>query len=291
MQIFFTSDLHVDVRVGMSGTRQAASWLEQRATPSDVLVLGGDYGNTQEDANRCLKLFSGFPGRVCAILGNHDIWFSKPESLDTRQRINAFADAFTELGYHWLDKGAFVKEGVAIVGSMGWYDYSFKDPSLGFGDDIYRTKRLNSFEPCFYRDGDFVNWNTTDTKVVERQCVKMRAQLDCLSGNEEVSHVFAALHHCPTEELLRPRFVPVWAKCLVIPKKWRLLHAFAGAQRFSDLFQQYRKVKRVACGHIHLSRRRRIGHQDYLSCGSTYNQKEVRFFDPKHGSVKRKTFS
>src|SRR5689334_3143605 len=127
LRLAVTADLHWRHRPqGDAATLALRDFL--RENPPDVLVLGGDQG-TVGHFGECLELFADLPSTKALVPGNHDIWV---EEADTR------GDSFLVYHYHlprvsarhnfhYLDHGPLLlpDAGLAIVGTMNWYDYSW----------------------------------------------------------------------------------------------------------------------------------------------------------------------
>ena len=72
LKIAFVSDLHCDSRMARWRVERAAEKLARLAP--DVVILGGDYANTQEGAALCFDALAGLRPKhgVYAVPGNHD---------------------------------------------------------------------------------------------------------------------------------------------------------------------------------------------------------------------------
>src|SRR5262249_41053692 len=92
------------------------------------LLLGGDLG-TDQHFTECLQLFSDIRCRQALVPGNHDVWVGETDHRGDSQRVYerylpAVAEAF---GVHYLDRGPLLlpDHGLAVAGTMNWYDYSW----------------------------------------------------------------------------------------------------------------------------------------------------------------------
>src|SRR6478672_1598526 len=128
LQIAVTADLHWGPRHpdGAAATRRLAADLYHQ--PPDLFVLAGDVGAGEEFA-ACLRLFEHLPCKKALVPGNHDVWVRphdpRGDSLAVyREYLPRIA---AEYGFHYLDHGPLVLDdaGLAVVGSMNWYDYSW----------------------------------------------------------------------------------------------------------------------------------------------------------------------
>src|SRR5438094_4330422 len=95
--------------------------------PPDVLVLGGDVGTLQH-FDECLALFADLPCRKALVPGNHDLWVQdqdpRGDSLEVYR--HHLPTVCSLLGFHYLDQGPLLlpEAGLALAGSINWYDYS-----------------------------------------------------------------------------------------------------------------------------------------------------------------------
>src|SRR5688500_13559233 len=105
----------------------------------DVLLVVGDTAVSDGDAlEQCLGRFR-FGGPKLFVAGNHELWTRGPDSYrvfaeDLPRRVRA-------AGWHWLEGEPLrLGGGVAIVGTVGWYDYGFAHEPLGIPRRFYENK-------------------------------------------------------------------------------------------------------------------------------------------------------
>ena len=263
MRIFITSDLHIDQRDRNEITR-LASWLENLAKKDDYLILAGDYANSLLGISECIKQFDRFPGQKAAIAGNHDLWAAKGEWL-AQERLDFLQQLFTERGFHPLEKSPLFIGDLAVVGAMGWYDYSFRDETLGIPLSFYQNKwhpELN----VGWNDRTYCHWSgKSDLEITSKQLDILKNHLDSVANAKKI---LVVTHHLTQKRLL---FHPRW----LISKKWRFLNAFLGSQQFGDLFEQYPAIKNVVSGHVHTSKTFHSKTCRYDTIGTTYTKFEI----------------
>lgn len=279
MRLLITADLHYD----HSGSRSVADDLIDRmnATGGDVLLVIGDTATSDGDAiERCLSRFH-FSGPKLLVAGNHELWTHGPDSHEIfTQALPRRARA---LGWHWLEEEPFVRDGLAVVGSVGWYDYSFAPSSLGIPRRFYEHKlspgaaeRLSEFahllEPADdiapsarevvarWNDGKFVKLGRSDDAFLQERLDALELQLNELAG---ASQVIAAVHHLPFRELLPP----------LRAGQWDFAKAFLGSNRIGELLLRFPNVRRVFCGHSHFPAEAHIGPIHAVNVGSGYRHK------------------
>jgi hypothetical protein len=274
VRVFFASDLHVDVRAGLAASARLASWTCQNATADDVLVLGGDYGNRDAPIRQCLELFAGFPGPKLALTGNHDVWAKAPAPGSSNARLEHLLDLFEGAGFHALERAPYRHGGVGFVGVMGWYDFSFREPSMNVPLEVYHAKGMPGLAGTVWADGDYVDWGVTDPQFTNAQVRALSAQFDAVSDLETV---YAFTHHVPVVELLRPRDLPPGKhRRDVVPAKWLILNTYLGSDRLGHAILEHAdRVALALCGHIHLARAVTREGVEFVSNGSSYEDKEL----------------
>lgn len=283
MKIVITADLHYDILRSREPARRAAESICHDG--GDALVLAGDTAGADLDRLReALALFADFPGRKLVVPGNHCLWCAGDEnSLDRYERVlPALADecGFSVLDFHPVQLGA-----VGLVGSIGWYDYSFRDESLGIPLPFYAAKvapgaaayyqeyaelidehrdRLNDEHleiSSRWMDGVRVSLGMSDEQFARRVEDRLAGQLADLASR--VEKIVAVVHHLPFIEL-----VPQGR-----PPRFAFAAAFMGARRLGEVLLACPKVTHVYCGHSHWPDRRTVGHIQAVNIGSTYTEK------------------
>lgn len=285
MRILITADLHYDMARSRSGTEKLARKVLRLG--GDALVLLGDTAGADLQYHRqCLALFDDFPGQKLLVPGNHCLWCRKEDDSLTRyERI--LPDLAAEAGFHMLDHEPVILEGVGLAGSIGWYDYSFRDRSLDIPPAFYRAKvapgaagRLRRYQHLItehadelterqlaitarWMDGVHVRLEMTDERFAEILCDKLARRLDNLAGRCDRIVVF--LHHLPFKQL-----VPEDR-----PDRFTFAAAFLGSSCLGEVLLHRDKVTDVYCGHSHWPAHHTIGHLEVINVGSTYTHKRL----------------
>src|SRR5688572_27786268 len=136
MRLLVTSDLHYN----HARSKPLADELIGRmnAERGDALLVVGDTAVADGDAlERCLARFT-FAGPRLFVAGNHELWTAGDDSY--RLYTHDLPRRVTALGWRWLEGEPFVMDGAAVVGNVGWYDYSFAQPELGIPRRFYEHK-------------------------------------------------------------------------------------------------------------------------------------------------------
>ena len=279
MRVLLTADLHYN----HARSKPLAETLidEINREPFDVLVIVGDTAVADgDDLERCLSRFT-FAGPKLFVAGNHELWTRSADSHalfveDLPRRVRA-------LGWHWLEGDAWRAGDVAIVGSVGWYDFSFAAESLGIPNRFYAAKmspgaaeylhdplklldNADDISPhgrevvARWNDGKFVKLHRSDDAFLTDRLDVLRQQLDRVAS---AKHVIAAVHHLPFRELLPPPH----------SAQWDFAKAYLGSERIGQLLQTFPNVQHVYCGHSHFAREAVIGPVTAINIGSGYRAK------------------
>lgn len=279
MRLLITSDLHYNHARSKPLAEDVIA--RMNTIDADAIVVIGDTAAFDGDAlERCLSLVR-FLGPKLFVAGNHELWTSGDDSheLYTRElpkRVRA-------VGWQWLEDEPFVLEDCAVVGSVGWYDYSFAQKDLGIPRRFYEHKispgaatrseefahlltRREDIEPSAmdvvarWNDGRFVKLHRSDEGFLDELLAKLRVQLDALRDKR---HIVATIHHLPFRELLPPPH----------SAQWDFAKAYLGSDRIGKLLLEYPNVRDAICGHSHYAARAQVGHIRAMSTGCGYRAK------------------
>ncbi|NLW51585.1 MAG: hypothetical protein GXY85_12210 [Candidatus Brocadiaceae bacterium] len=262
-RLLVTSDLHFGLYpAGDNCTHQLAEYV--CTSDADAFAIAGDVADVGRDNfAACLELFADFPGTKLLVPGNHDLWVTGANSeTKYREVLPALA---AERGFHMLDTGPVRMGGVGIIGSIGWYDYTFRSPDLSIPLEQYRRKRLPGV--CTWNDGRFITWKLTDEEFTD-QCVR---SMDAAyrSVEPEVDTVLAVLHALPFRSLMHGPSSTAYEFC----------RAFLGSERLGELLKGFPKLRYVFCGHRHAPEQVRVNGVRALVVGSEYLRKRLLSID------------
>jgi predicted phosphohydrolase len=250
LQLAITADLHWGHGGrGEEATRLLASFLHRHIP--DVLILAGDIG-TGSLFGECLQLFADLPCRKALVPGNHDLWVRPDAPRDSLQVYEEDLPAICrQYGFHYLDQGPLLlpDAGLALVGSINWYDYSWSREAL---ERDYPGEQERLFTKQFTRgrhnDVNFVRWPLDDARFTARVVDTLAQHLR--QALEQVERVIVVTHHPPM-------------RCISFPEKQPpltlddlLWEAFGGNRALEELLARH--AERIAwafCGHTHRTRR------------------------------------
>jgi len=246
LTIAFTADLHWGVRdAGDDATRQLVAELQQR--PADVLVIAGDIG-AGADFERCLEQFDEVPGIKALVPGNHDVWVQAEDERGDSWRVydKRLPKVCEWHKFHYLDRGPLIlpEAGLALVGSMNWYDYSWAaEPGWEPPADWEERLRNKRFTRGRHNDGRFVRWDFTDVTFTQFAVENFEKDLD--EALTQVEQVIAVTHHPAFVGINFPESGPVSLDRML----WR---AFSGNKSIEQVLLQHAgKIPWTFSGHTH----------------------------------------
>ena len=289
MRLLITADLHYDHANAASMVESVVADIDR--TGGDVLIVIGDVATSDGDAlERCLSLFR-FAGPTLFIAGNPELWTEAGDADSYSLFTSDLPQRVRQLGWRWLETDPFIAPGneVAIVGSVGWYDYSYAQASLEIPHRFYRQKvspgaarHLPEFahllEPgddlghkarrvtARWNDGRFVKLNRTDEQFLAETTSRLDRQLHNLA---HVKTIVAATHHLPFRELLPPSH----------SAQWDFAKAYLGSDAIGGTLLRHKNVRHAYCGHSHYAAETKIGHVHAVNVGSSYRAKKFLTLD------------
>lgn len=289
MRILVTADLHYDVSRSRDSVERLAG--EVCRTAADALILVGDTaGRDLNVFGGALKLFSDFRGRKLLVPGNHCLWCRQGEDSMVRYEQH-LPNLAAEHDFTVLDHEPLVLNGVGLVGSIGWYDYSFADESLGVPHPFYEAKvspgaaaYLGGHEELLeahrevlnerhmrlgarWMDGENVRLGMGDTEFCDWLSKRLDRQLKQLAFRTD--HIVAFMHHLPFRQLVPSER----------PDRFAFAAAYLGAGRLGEVLLKYPQVKCVYCGHSHWRGQCEVGHLKIVNVGSTYVEKYLEVYE------------
>ncbi len=123
MRVFALSDIHVDYDVNAQWIRN----LSRADYQDDVLILAGDVTHKLPELAACLDSLVARFEKVLFVPGNHDIWVLGEDRAKTS--LQKFAEVAATVAASGASMQPFATGDVLIMPLLGWYDYSFGEPS------------------------------------------------------------------------------------------------------------------------------------------------------------------
>jgi 3',5'-cyclic AMP phosphodiesterase CpdA len=271
LRLAFTADLHWGHnRRGDEATLALVQAM--RENPPDGFILAGDAG-TADHFDECLQLFAELPCHKAMVPGNHDIWVEdndpRGDSLTVyRQVLPALCDVH---GFRYLDHGpAFFDEvGLAVVGTMNWYDYSWSLERLKREVPDWEWRlRTKTFTRGRHNDGRFVRWPLDDVTFTQQLVTAFADQLQ--EALTRAGKVIAVTHHPAFYGLSFPREAPASGVDSLL---WDALSGNALLE--SLLLKHADHIPVVVSGHTHRERENQFGPVRGYNIGGDYHFKRL----------------
>jgi predicted phosphohydrolase len=263
MRILASADLHVDLANGDAEWDMFRQFARSVADASpDVFVLAGDLvGLGKQFIPEGLGLFDRVSGVKLIVPGNHDLWLKEGDSYAFYK--NELGELYAKHGFHMLDRAPVVMGDVAIVGNMGWYDYSLADRSLTkIPVEYYSSKRWP--KRVAWNDGKYVRLGRSDADFNQELVNQLRDDLSSLPAN--VKTVVVVTHHIGFQELV-PHTPEDEARMFC--------NAFLGSVALGEVTAADERVRYHISGHTHHKKRVTKGHVEAITVGSTYEEKRL----------------
>jgi predicted phosphodiesterase len=123
MRVFALSDIHIDYS---ENARWVAN-LSRGEYQDDVLILAGDVTDTPSLLDWCLSTLTRRFKKVMFVPGNHELWVMREDR--TKNSLQKFDEVCAVVESTGASMQAFHQSGLSIIPLLGWYDYSFGEPS------------------------------------------------------------------------------------------------------------------------------------------------------------------
>lgn len=288
MRVIVTSDLHYDVARSRTPTESIAG--EICRLGGDVLMLLGDSASADlAILEQVLGLFESFRGLRLIVAGNHELWTANGQDSVHRYETE-IGETCRRCGFHYLDAAPAKLDGVAFVGNIGWYDFSFRSAVLniplrfyqnkiGPGAAAYYPKHHHLIEnkedipqtawdvTCRWMDGERVKLPCDDVEFTRLAAARLRRHLQ--QAQESAGRIIVGMHHLPFAELVPPTIIPNLA----------FAAGFLGSELFGEVLLGFPAVSHVFCGHSHRAKACRKEHMTCVAVGSTYREKRYEALD------------
>jgi len=261
---------------------------------ADVLLLVGDIATGPAKHYRTLlRLFEGFSGPKLFVPGNHDLW-SIARRPGTRRRYRETLRHIVErYGFHYLPGNPLVHDGVGFAGTVGWYDYSFRQPEppepgvrvtplcahrtrqgpvlrrdparqdvpwedlteADYACQALMWSQDDVWKQLVWNDALHVDWGATDAQTVAMLADELERDIAAIEAG--VDYEVAAVHFVPFAELLGEPSEDVEAA---------YVRAFMGSPVFGQVVAAHPKCRLVLCGHRHEAQVLSIGDTVVANC-------------------------
>ena len=245
LKLAFTSDLHLPIT---KDEPIAGLGREVQAFAPQAFIVAGDVGESLADVKRGLQLLrEQVRCPIWVLAGNHDVWARPPH--DSRDLWSKQVPATVRAtGCQWLEGTSFVLDGVAVAGTIAWYDYSAADPSV-------QASGLEFAQQKFHYNADAlrIDWEWSDPEFADRVSVAFLSQLDHLDSDPAVRRV-VVVTHVPLVEEQMPRDHG--------DPRWAFSNAYFGNLTLGHKVLTHRKVSHIISGHTHIGKQCMVDRQE-----------------------------
>jgi hypothetical protein len=234
VKLAITSDLHLPIT---EAEAVSALGRDIQAFAPQAFIVAGDVGESLADFKRGLQLLrEQVHCPIWVLAGNHDVWARPP--YDSRQLwLEQIPAAVRAAGCQWLEGASFVIDGIAVAGTIAWYDYSAADPSV-------KASPLEFAQQKFHYNADAlrIDWEWSDLEFAELVSAPFLSQLDRLESNPSVRRMVVVTHVPIVEEQMHRE--PDNAH-------WAFSNAYFGNLTLGRKVLARRKVSHIISGHTH----------------------------------------
>ena len=231
MRVFALSDVHIDYS-------ENVKWIANLSVAEyqdDVLILAGDVSDKRRLLEWCLSVLTKRFRKVLFVPGNHELWVIREgREKDSLQKFDDVCGVVEATG---ASMQAFHERGISIIPLLGWYDYSFGEPS----------EELKSM----WMDYCSCRWpNGLKEQDIAAHFIALNKEQSSTVGNK----VITCSHFLPRIDLM-PEF---------IPGAQRILYPVLGSVQ---LERQLRKLNPCihVYGHSHVNRQVTIDGVSYIN--------------------------
>ncbi|MFX0108884.1 MAG: metallophosphoesterase [Candidatus Hodarchaeota archaeon] len=244
MRIAAVSDIHVRPGKQDDDLLNAIHERVEEISP-DVFLVAGDVGSKLEELKIALEKIRISRALNLFVAGNHDIWFEKDKNLSSLEKYSSkIGSVCRDSGFVHLPDEPISLDAVAFVGSIGWYDYSFRRNDLNIPHANYERKE---YRGTIWYDALAVDWEFTDYEATDLFNQKIQYDLSVIEGS--VEGIIYVSHHVPFRVLISYKdFIP-----------WDFCSAFMGAISTGDILLEDERVLLAISGHTHIRKRGKVG--------------------------------
>jgi putative phosphoesterase len=244
LRIAGISDLHI---LPDGSDKRLLECIRQRVEEvrPDVFIVAGDISGRLAILRESLELLHCNECTNLYVAGNHDIWFEDtggPSSLEKYSR--RIGEVCHETGFHHLPDSPIIQDNIAFVGSIGWYDYSFRRTELGIPISNYEQKE---YRGAVWYDLFKIDWSLTDIEATA--LFNKRLEYDLKSLPVDATHIVYVSHHLPFQELT------VYKGRL----PWDFHSAFMGATSTGIILENDDRIVLSISGHSHFRNHISVG--------------------------------
>jgi putative phosphoesterase len=237
LKIAAVSDLHVLPDTTDDKLLQEIHQRVEEIEPN-FFVIAGDISDRATVLERSLDLLHAKGAVNLFVPGNHDIWFEENGGAGSQEKYShILGEVCKRTGFHYLPNEPHISDDTAFIGTIGWYDYSFRREDMGIAIEDYEGKEHRG---AVWYDLFRVDWRFTDREATELFNKKIKYDIDSLP--DTVTRIVYVSHHLPFRELTvyKNRF------------PWDFHSAFMGATSTGQILEEEERVILSISGHSHI---------------------------------------
>jgi predicted phosphohydrolase len=279
LRLALVSDLHVDITQKNWELVPLIAELLRIIEP-DVFLICGDISPELGDVEYALDCFSGLSCIKLFVPGNQDIWimsnYLQEEGHDSYEKYYfQLPQVCKRNGFIPLWMEPQVIRGVGFAGSIGWYDFSFRDdepsPRLFDATNELRNDIWNDLRWACWNDvsnlmeGEPGPFRRSDVEVARDFLGRLDSDLEMLARTPGVQEMVVAMHHPPFASLVNG-----------LAGDDRGYGSFMGSEEMGKMLLRHPKLSTVFCGHLHEKRDVMIDHLRVLCSPVGYLTRDQR---------------
>ncbi|MGN0342729.1 MAG: metallophosphoesterase [Roseburia sp.] len=228
MRTAVISDIHLDDNTGYDVEGALRVFLLKNEI--ELLLLAGDIETDYEKTIAFIERLEDSSNTLIRYVpGNHDLWNLYHQNETTDEVYAHFLN-----DSRCLSAGPFLIGDYAIIGDVGWYDYTYGDNQIPLSE--YEKMQRNG---RVWQDSIRNQWTRDNIGKNEYFIQKLREQLECYRDKKKilVTHMISNSDLC------------VKRKC----GDWNYFNGFLGSIELEKLIYEY-QVEYAVCGHVHFRR-------------------------------------
>jgi putative phosphoesterase len=247
VRIGLISDIHVDLN-RIRGEEVVTGLLASEASRRglDVLLLAGDISSDYALSLKTIEALETKSGaRVLFVPGNHDIWNEHYPGRKAWESYEALLEhpgnlgrGNAELGPDWI-----------AAGDLGWYDFSYGDPSFSRAD----FERMNHGGRT-WQDKIKSIWDRPTLDMHRLFLQRLEARLAKAAGAGINAASADAIDGTGRKIIFVTHVVQIPEFTVQNPgPQWKYFNAFLGSPDYGELALRH-GAKLAICGHVHYRR-------------------------------------
>lgn len=238
MLIGLTSDIHIDNSPANSQIVKYIADEVQKAN-LDVFIICGDVSPGIMSLSRTLSAFHDIDSgcKKLFVSGNHDVWIVGTNgNITSRDKYLLITEICKANEFHHLGDSPIVLGDIGFCGTIGWYDYSYRNKKFPISNKSYERKTLAG---SVWNDVNYARWNAPDPIIAKDFEADLQNQINSIK--DRVSRIIVATHHVPFQE------------CVTYLNElpWDFFSAFMGSAGLGEICKREPLVTHALFGHTH----------------------------------------